>query len=270
METVNKRNFGLKIPIIKENDYKFGASLPFIVYQPNGQWDAYLPKKEYQCLGSIETQSCTSFGTLGAVETLINRVFGDKVEFSERFLAKNSGTNPENGGNDPHTVAESLRLEGVVFQERWDFTEEIKSVEEFYSEVPVEIFKFATKDFNYSVKHEYVGTDIFSIKKALQTCAPGFSVYAWQKNEDGIYYKPSGVTDNHWVFIHGYDDEKKVWKVSDSYKDDTEDNKKLYSYESVPKIVKRYYVERGFPKKKNWYIDLWNRFWGFIRDILTK
>jgi len=263
MEIIN-RKYGLKIPEIKKEDYKFGASLPFTVYQANGQWDAYLPKKEYQCIDSVETQACTSFGTLAATETLIKRVLGDSVEFSERFLAKNSGTDPRDGGNDPHKVAESLRKDGVVFQERWNFTEEIKSVDEFYSEIPVEIFKFTTKDFNYSLKHEYVGTDIFSIKKALQSSALGFSVHAWQLNENGVYYKPSGVNDNHWVCVYGYDDEKKAWKVLDSY----DSNLKLYSYESTPSIVKRYAIERGFPQKKVWFVDLMEKFWEFIRGVL--
>jgi hypothetical protein len=64
---------------------------------------------------------------LAVTETLIKRVLGDDVDFPERFLAKNSGTDPQKGGNDPHTVAEFLRKEGVVFQERWDFTNEVKS-----------------------------------------------------------------------------------------------------------------------------------------------
>jgi hypothetical protein len=262
------KNYGLKIPEIKKGN-KLGLSIPFICYQPDGQWDSYLSKNEYQCINNVETQACTAFGTLGAVETLINRVFGDKVEFSERFLAKNSGTDPKDGGNDPDTVAESLSTDGVVVQKRWDFTDEIKTVDEFYSDIPVEVLKFATKDFNYSVKRQYVGTDIFSIKKALQSSPVGFSVYAWQKNENEIYYKPDGVGDVHWVYIFGYDDEKQALKIRDSYADN-DNNFKLYSYDSVPKIVIRYYVERGFPQRKNWALDLFNRIWSFIKDVLTK
>ena len=53
------------------------------------------------------------------------------------------------------------------------------------------------------------------LKSALQRGTVCVSVAAWYQRPDGIYYKPQGATDNHWVQLVKYENDCPV--VFDSY-----------------------------------------------------
>jgi len=176
------------------------------------------------------------------------------MNFSDRFLAKVSGTNV--AGNSANTVSEYLRKVGVPLQERWDFTSDIDTFEKFYSSLPAKLFDYAKSDFldKYKFNHEYVNPSVENIKQALKFSPICVSVAAWFRIGD-IYYKPEGAIDNHWVICYGYDDTQKAWKIFDSY----EDNLKLYSYNANITVAKRYSIEKiskpiSFRRKLlNWF-----------------
>lgn len=176
------------------------------------------------------------------------------MNLSDRWLAKQSGTDP-NSGNDPGTVCETLRKLGTPLQERWDFGPEIDSVEKFYESPPPKLFDYAKEDFLdiYTFKHEYVNTDIESLKKALKTSPLGVGVSAWHLDQDGIH-RSKGMPNNHWCVLYGYDDEKQAWKIFDSY----DGFRKLYSYDSEISVAKRFYISqkvKKMPEKKSlWQI----------------
>lgn len=231
------KNYGLILDEIQPEDYTFGASLPMTIVQESGQWDFFLPDPERQMI-KTETQACTSFGTLSALEILLKKM-GVEINYSDRWSAWNSGTDPY-AGNSPHRVAETLRKSGVPIQPKWDFTDDIDTPEKFYANPPVKLIDDAKKDFldKYDFKHEYVGTSVEVLKSALQSSPLGIAVSAWSER-DGIFYS-NGMPNNHWCVLYGYDDEKKAWKVFDSYDNFT----KLYSYDSLISQAKRYYIKK--------------------------
>jgi len=72
------RQYGYKAPIITSDNHIFGglnstldANEPIL--QPDGQWDAFLPVDEEQRKNGVETDACTSYGTLHAIATLMNK-----------------------------------------------------------------------------------------------------------------------------------------------------------------------------------------------------
>src|SRR4051794_33539420 len=114
---------GLQLcPIVVDKDYVLGSygSLGGDVIRPDGQWDPFLPIDEVQNLNGIEPYACVTFGTLNCVETLIKEQFGEERNYSDRWLAKATGTDLKLG-NDPQTVAEFLRKSGDVKQTDWGF-----------------------------------------------------------------------------------------------------------------------------------------------------
>lgn len=176
------------------------------------------------------------------------------MNFSDRFLSKVSGTTQM--GNSPNTVAEYLRKVGVPKQEHWDFTSDIDTFEKFYAKLPPKLFDYAREDFleKYQFKHEYVVCSPDKMKLALQQSPLGFSVHAWIE-KDGLYFKPQGATDNHWVMCFGYED-MKYWKIFDSY----DQSIKHVEWWSLPTICKRYWIKKKEPKEKGLGRRLWEKF----------
>lgn len=243
------KNYGLVINPPSETDYVFGASaFPSEVLEPTGQWDKDLPVFESQAFPNFEPSSCASGGTLNAIEVLIKRMMAEE-NFSERWLAWNSGTTEI--GNDPQVVAEFLRKVGTPFEERWKIRD-ATSFEDFYKAPPAKLFDYAKEDFlnRFNFKHYIVPNEIETIKEALTHSPLGMSVAAWYEI-GGKFYKPDGTWDNHWVLCYGWDDEKKAWKVFDTY--DME--KKLYSFESKPQRVKSYFLKKKLTQEQVSYFQ---------------
>lgn len=189
------------------------AGLPI---NPSGQWDAFLPPGDPQNL-AMEPMACASFGTLHAIEMLERQEFGDTTEWSRRFLAKLSGTTTV--GNDPHTVAETLRNMGDVFETEWPYTTDIDTWEKFYKQPSYDLVVKAEAEFKgkYDFGHQYVRTDVQSMMNALQSSPLGVDVYAWQFDTNtGYAIRPPGTVSEHWVVCYGFV-EGQYWKVFDSY-----------------------------------------------------
>lgn len=243
-------------PIKINEDYVFGSVLsptPKTILQPNGDWTEFLPTDEYQNLNRIETQACTSFGTLNCVEILIKRVMGQQFNYSDRWSAWNSGTTAT-GGNTPQRVAETLRKTGVPFQGKWDFTPDIDTPEKFYQNPPVKLFDDAKKDFSFSFSHEYVPSSKEMMLQALKLSPLGIAVSAWNV-ENGIYIS-AGMPNNHWVCCYGFDKEKDAFKVFDSY----DGSRKLYKGDIS--VVKRYSVDKVVDcNTRLWFSKIKNFLW---------
>ena len=85
---------------------------------------------------------------------------------------------------------------------------------------------------------------------ALKYSPVGFSTYAWTKDENGLYYRPQGETDNHFVCVYGYE-EGKYWKVFDSYFDNAQVLKKI-RWDSLPMMCYRYTLHRQIVVESWW------------------
>ena len=238
----------LNEPIKIGEDYVFGglSLIPQTIIQPDGDWASFLPLDEFQNLHGIDPQACTTFGTINCVEILIKQLGGNK-NYSDRWLAWESGTSVS--GNTPQRVAETLRKTGVPFQFKWDFDKEVNTIKKFYENPPTGLFKDAREDFTYDFKHEYVPVSEFSLRNALRMSPLGVSVSAWFK-EGEFYIKPEGMRDNHWCVCYGFDNDKKAWKIFDSY----DNSKKLYKGQF--EVAKRYWIGLSTPK-----LSFWGKIW---------
>jgi hypothetical protein len=253
------KNYGYIADVPNEKDYIFGSSLPFAQLVGEEGWQEYLPEREFQNLNGIEPYACVSYTVLNAVETLIKRKYGISTDWSDRFLASISGT--IEGGNSPRKVCDSLRKNGVVFQEVWPFNQNIDSFEKFYEEIPQRI-KDIAKEFTdeWDFKYEIVPSTPEMISLALKCSPLLISVPAWFER-DGKYYRPEGMTDNHATSLF-YQREGDFRRIFDSY---DQPCIKDIEWNVIPTQVVRFSIEKRITSpKKNWVMDLYDRLLEFI------
>lgn len=251
------KSYGFIAPTIETHeqgiDHVLGATgLPGEVINPTGDWLPYLPDREPQSKNGVETQACTVYGTLSALETLVFFKTGVKVNYSDRYVAnvaKNRGILNPYGGADPHKIAELIRtITGNLREEKCPWTNDVNTVDEYYGIVGQELanLMFEGTDWykEWELKHAWVwtGKPTPEQKKALLKEArlkgvPCVSVSAWHK-QDGVYFKPEGATDNHWTMA------PKDEKVFDSYDTYVKDVEPLYDYG----FAKVYYLIPVKPK----------------------
>lgn len=259
------KDFGYKKPVIESDHYMLGAaqSLPKDVIALDGQWDAGLPKDEYQNLNNMETYNCTGFGTNNCIETLLRYVYGGDYDFSDRFLGTVAGTGA--GGNDPHKVAEAERKNGGIPESMLPFSQDILTVPDYFSfkNSDETMCRKTGQDFLalYSVGHEWVFTEgtallqrVSMMKEALRYSPLGASVSAWQQDSDGFYVS-TDMHNNHWVCIYGYTETAygTAWKVFDSY----DQSHKLLHPEHQIDFCKRYRISKNAViPKKNWLVNI--------------
>lgn len=205
------KNYGLKLGRGSEKDYYLGT-LPRTVINPLRDWTDYLPTYEPQILPSGEDLSgCFIYGTLNALETLMNKVYPkieDEWNFSERYPY--NGMNANMSGGDPFEACEWIRKNGLI-------NEPDMPVVSPYSAycaprpLPKELLDkgktFLTK---YNIRQEYLWNDFRDycpvkdkiITECLQYGPIGVSLFAWAKDENGLYYRPFGQPDTHWCILY--------------------------------------------------------------------
>lgn len=214
-------NYGFIKPKIDSTHYVLGGSpVPMKVIQEDGNWETAMVQKDIQRL-SFDTYNCTSFGTLKQIQTYLSCVFGDYTNYSDRWVGIIAGTKPP--GNDPQKVYEAIRKYGLIPEEMLPFSEDLTSVEEYYS------FKGADKEAcyaeglkwleKYTLLHEWVFSPdqpldekINNMKVALKYSPLCLAVYAWAQDEKGVYIRLGD--DTHWTFMYSYDD---LERIMDSY-----------------------------------------------------
>lgn len=215
---MDTNKYGYIEPVILPTDYIHGDHmLGDVAIQPDGQWDSFLPDDSGELQNiNFEHYCCASEGTLHAEETLEKRQFGNANTYSVRMLATVSGTGPAQGA-DPNVVAEKLRTGGCVLATDWPFA--VVDYAAFYTMPPQNILQLAKAQFvNIAFGHSWLADTTPATMKGALTFSPlGVSVYAWaEPDTNGIYHRPPGATDCHWVTIYGYVDGQ-YWKCFDSY-----------------------------------------------------
>lgn len=229
---MNKEYKGFIAPEITPDQYIFGAgNVGLQVVQEDGNWGPLLPIEEVQNIRDIETYNCTAFGTTNAVELLLYKLTGKRLNYSDRWVGIIAGTQAP--GNDPHKVAEAIRKYGLIPEEMLPFADDIKTIDEYYS------FKGADKEAcyragrewlaTYEFKHEWTFTpgqpileQLNNMKLALKGSPQCVAVYAWASTEKDVYYKNG--QENHWTTIYNIEDYMKVFDSYKPFKKDLEHN----------------------------------------------
>ena len=182
-----------------------------------GEWDFIedLQSKKF------ETYNCTGFNTAQAISKIIWRKYGEKFNPSARWIGIIAGTSATKGGNDPHVVAEAIRKNGLIPDEMLPFSDDLETVDEYYSFKGADEAKcrayakdWLTKwEFNHDWVVTHFTTDPTAMKYALRYSPLGGDVSAWLTNEQGLYVRFG--QSNHWTNIRGYNVNNP--KADDSY-----------------------------------------------------
>lgn len=156
------------IPGKKSTDWPIGA-IPHKVVVPNSDWTPYLVRPEKQYFQNFDTMACVSFATNNAMEMQIKQQTGREVNFSDRFLAKKSGTT--NQGNWVYIVLDTVRNVGVVHEEEWPKPPEPTNFNAYYGDIPQFVTDRAKAQFKdkYDLQYVYLPDhSAASVKKELQ------------------------------------------------------------------------------------------------------
>ena len=261
--------YGLKFDIPSPEHYVLGSSkLPFTILQSDGDWTPFLPVKEFQSKGSSESYACVVFSTLNCIEILIKRKYGIEKNYAEAFLAQLAMTR-ENQGSSPQVVCELLRKMGVPLEDDYPFIQWLENEEE--GKITESLYKLAleiTEEFD--IGHEFVELKHEAITLALTSSPLMISVYAWQKNDEGLYYRPEGMSDIHATTLV-YERIGEFRRVFDTYPDSEGGVLKDYDWNSMPMIVKRFTIEKREAKKKDFPVNIspWQSFLNWLKTLFA-
>lgn len=143
------------IPGNKSTNWIAG-SIPYEVRNPSGDWTPYLVRPEKQYFNTFDTMACVSFATNNTAEIQIKQQTGVEVNFSDRFLAKMSGTTSQ--GNWVYIVLDTWRKIGVVNEEEWPAPPEPTTRDSYYQTIPqfvIDRAKSQSTD-KYDLQYEYI------------------------------------------------------------------------------------------------------------------
>lgn len=242
--------YGYIAPIIEPKAYVLGSqrSAPFNVLLESGDWRPYVPVGEPQIRGSLETNSCTNFGWLNAVETYSRCLFNSDRNFSDRFLAIVSDQARE--GNDPQKVAEAIRTIGLIDEYKLPFVDGMTWETYFTPNPMTRVYLDEAKKFRaeFDFKHEYLFTYNTPVSEQQRLILQGLkrspvpaTVYAWVKDGDK-YIRPPGVQGNHWIVILHAEPGVGYWIFDSDGRDGT--YLKLLSWDYQFDIAKGFLIER--------------------------
>lgn len=260
-----KRSYGLLFEPVLPEDFVLGSDRSLntkfsgrTVLRSDSDWRPWLPPYELQS-PIFESNACASFGTSNTLEVLLRFLYTRVEDFSDRFLAKISGTDPKKG-NSPKAVAEALRKNWATLEVEWPAAD-AKTVEEFYAEIPENLKTLALgRKAEWDFGYEYVGTGSANIREALKYSPLGMSVPAWFKDENGKYYRPAGVGDNHWITAVHINEANEI-TILDSY----EPFIKVLRSDFSPQVAFGYYLNRQIKVE-----SAWDNFLKWLRAIVFK
>lgn len=187
-------NTGLILQARKPRDWEQGGIVgaEWGVENSSGQWMDFLPEGEMQSRYGLETMSCVSQSFCNVHEIFLKKR-GIDIDFSDRYLAKMSGTSKQ--GNTFWAVAEAARKYGMIKEEDWDWKPEYNEWSEYYAQVPVEVQEKTIEDWDYQYRWVDVGNEAIM---------------------EGLKYSPLQVCNEWHAFcIVGYD--SRGWITYDSY-----------------------------------------------------
>lgn len=211
-------NYGLIIKEVPEQDprlSRFGGTsrLDKIVLQSDRDWRPFVPPLEIQNGGGFDRKACVTYSAFNTIETLAFRKFGIRLNLSDRFTAKMSGTTIE--GNTFSDVAESIRkLHGVVSEDAWPDT--LAGWQEYYKEVAEEIVRLGKLFFNdWVIEYEAVWDTVDQLWEALQYGPLQIGFYAYGPEVNGIFQRSESKGNHAVELVHAVNGEH--WEIYDHY-----------------------------------------------------
>lgn len=139
MENVPKQNTGYLEGSATKNLWIAG-DIPYEVILPSGDWRPFLPVGEKQRPALVDVMACVTFSCESSLEIQEKQQTGVEPNWSDRFIAKLSGTTPQ--GNYLDKVADTVRKIGLVKEEEWP-TPPNFSWNSYYAEIPQEVINKA-------------------------------------------------------------------------------------------------------------------------------
>lgn len=254
-------NTGVRIGEIRPTDWRSGGESGAVkkVLEESGDFSTYLPDEEVQAKWDasgmllIDTSACVTFSAMNAIETLMMRLRASggmpsaheaflqaagyvnkstgKVNFSDRFTAKMSGTTK--AGNYLEKVGDSMRNDGLLPEADWAWPDmsDLSGHENYdarfyryYAVIPQEL-KDKAAEFvrHFRITYEWVllgTTDAAKLQDALRygpvqiaaaVCSP------WSST-DGMPPIPGcGCGTQHATLVYGRRDDG-AWRDFDHYK----------------------------------------------------
>lgn len=214
------------------------------VLKADGQYDDLLPQDELQADGLLDSFACVTFSATNNVETILNVLYptlpkshkdflkdymkDGKVNFSDRFTAKMSGTSRR--GNSFSAVGDSIRKDGLLPEKDWKWPTNLSvsdSVDErwekYYEEIPQELKDKAKKFLDYfKISYQWVLVGVANNEKIkerlkygpVQICSKLCS--PWSSDLTMPPIKACGCGTEHATTIYGYTDN--ALKDYDHYK----------------------------------------------------
>lgn len=185
----NIKNYG----VIMGQEYNttyVGGTIPYEVRNESGDWTPYLVKGEIQYSPKDDWMDCVSRSLTNTVEIQEKHQTGQEVDYSERRLAKMSGTTRQ--GNLLDKVAETARTTGLVLESSYpdtdgDWSEQYAEiVEPLRSKLDEEGGDWLNK---WDIKYEVIPYDRKSLRyhlkhAPLQVVVPGHAIVGINSNGD--------------------------------------------------------------------------------------
>jgi hypothetical protein len=112
------------------------GKIPFEERNPSGDWRPYLVTEEHQYSHNVDSMACVSFSCDNDLEIQNKFLTAQEVNFSDRFLAKMSGTTHQ--GNYLDKVADTVRTIGLVTEDVWPANDDY-TWDSYYSDIPQDV-----------------------------------------------------------------------------------------------------------------------------------
>lgn len=272
--------FGLKSFGLEEDLYELGAyilgggNVPQIQFQPDGNWERYLPKYEPQA-EDYETSGCTVWGAQNQIEIFIKRVYGYEPNYSERFTYNVVGIDPHRG-TDPQNTYEAIRKFGLIPNELFPVPPTIREFTDA-SKITSTMMDVGREWVNkHDFKHEWLwqmqpSNYMEVLKENLKRSPLGVSVTAWRENTDTdgneVYVSDIGG-NNHWCVLYKFDKDGYPW-VFDSYDHSTKRLSKDHNIRRAKVINIKSNTRRGLASYLKILQNLVNRLRKKPMDLAT-
>lgn len=183
--------------LVDPREKRVAGIIPYTIRNPDGDWTKWLPEGEKQ-FGKVDSMACVSFSLINCIETQEYFLTGKKVNYSDRWLAKISGTTKQ--GNYLISVADAVNQYGLVREESWPKPDNY-TWEEFYADPEPtkrkELFADGQKWLKtHKFEYEWLTTNRDVILKHLKQCPlqillPGHAVENFYTYTEAVNYLDS-------------------------------------------------------------------------------